>query len=238
MLNTEQSKVKENSKYRSLVFDLDDTLLDTSGLLVPMAAMRACQAMIQAGLNCSLEECMKMRHQLAAELSHTDIFTRIADSFGTQNKGKAVHDALDSFYNPDIPHTLPLMQGAKENLVQLSENYSLYLVTMGSHSAQTEKIQALGIEKYFKKIFIMNGFIGERKQIAFQKILAEEQHHPHELLSVGNRLSSEIRDAKQIGSDTCYFAYGEHVGERVQIPEDNPDFTIFHHKDLIHICGL
>ena len=109
------------AKYKSIVFDLDDTLLDTSGLLVPMAALRACQAMINAGLRCTLEEAMIMRHQLASELSHTEIFTQIVHRYGTNQGGKAVHDALEEFYNPEIPAVLPLMAGATENLLQLKE---------------------------------------------------------------------------------------------------------------------
>lgn len=226
------------AKYKSLVFDLDDTLLDTSGLLVPMASLRACQAMINAGLQCTLEDCMKMRHALASEYSHTEIFTQIANHYGTNTKGKAVHDALEEFYNPEIPMVLPLMAGATENLLHLKEQYTLYLVTMGSFEAQVDKIRALQIDKFFKKIYVLNGFIGEKKEIAFKDILNNEGHQPHELLSIGNRLSSEIRDAKRLGSDTCYFAHGEHIGEKAQYPEDHPDFTIFHHKDLITTCGL
>lgn len=225
-------------KYKSIVFDLDDTLLDTSGLLVPMASLKACQAMVEAGLCCTLEECMKMRHNLAAELSHTEIFTQIANHYGTNTKGKAVHDALEEFYNPEIPSVLPLMTGATENLLRLKEQYTLYLVTMGSYEAQAEKIRALQIEKFFKKIYVLNGFIGEKKEIAFTDILKIEGHDAKALLSIGNRLSSEIRDAKRVGSDTCYFAHGEHVGEKAQYPEDHPDFTIYHHKDLIATCGL
>ncbi len=228
----------EDTKYKSIVFDLDDTLLDTSGLLVPMASMKACKAMIDVGLNCTFEDCMKMRHQLAADQSHTEIFTKIVDHFGCPLPGKAIHDALEVFYNPAIPENLPLMPGAIENLIHLGKNYSIFLVTMGSESAQRNKIRALKIEKFFKKIYILNGFIGEKKQIAFSDILNIQKHSPLQLLSIGNRLSSEIRDAKRIGSETCYFAHGEHVGEMALYPEDHPDFTIFHHKDLIRTCGL
>jgi putative hydrolase of the HAD superfamily len=94
------------------------------------------------------------------------------------------------------------------------------------------------VQKYFKGIYILNGFMGEKKESAFRDIIQKENHAPHELLSIGNRLSSEIRDGKRCGTGTCYFAFGEHVGEKEQYPEDHPDFTILHHKDLIQACGL
>lgn len=226
------------STLKSIAFDLDDTLLDTSSLLVPLASQRACEAMINAGVCISLEECMRLRHEWAPNLSHTEIFTKIVNQYGTNTPGKAVHDALEQFYNPEVPAVLPLMAGATENLIHLKEQYNLYLVTMGSHDAQVQKIKALGIEKFFKKIYILNGFIGEKKEFAFRDILSTEGHSPAELLSIGNRLSSEIRDAKKLGATTCYFAHGEHVGEEEVYPEDHPDHTIQYHKDLISACGL
>ncbi|MGZ3775146.1 MAG: HAD hydrolase-like protein [Pseudobdellovibrionaceae bacterium] len=223
---------------RSIAFDLDDTLLDTSGLLVPMASRRACEAMIAAGLRCELNDCLKMRQDLASNLSHTEIFMQILEHYGTNQKGKAVHDALEEFYNPYVPETLPLMPEALENLQTLQTQYNLFLVTMGAPETQAKKIKALGIAHHFKKIYILNGFIGEKKDSAFRDILNSQGHQPHELLSIGNRLSSEIRDGKRVGAMTCYFAYGEHVGEKPQFPEDHPDFTVFHHKEIISTCGL
>lgn len=226
------------TKYKSIAFDLDDTLLDTSGILVPMASRRACEAMLAAGLRCNLEECLQMRQELAADFSHTDIFTQIVNRYGTNQQGKAVHDALEEFYNPQVPESLPLLPDSLENIETLKAKYNLFLVTMGSYESQVKKIKALKIEHHFKKIYILNGFIGEKKDSAFLDILRLEGHHPHELLSIGNRLSSEIREGKRVGADTCYFAYGEHVGEKPQFPEDHPDFTIKQHKDLIPTCGL
>lgn len=224
--------------YKSLAFDLDDTLLDTTGLLIPNASRVACQAMIDRGLKLSLSDAMDLRHKMATSMSHTDIFTFIADQYGNSNKGNMVHAAIEAFYNPPVPANLPLMKGALENLQKLQSRYNLYLVTMGTQKAQTEKIEALRIRHFFKKCYILNGFIGEKKDLAFREIISNESHKPQELLSIGNRLSSEIRDAKKLGGTTCYFEYGEHAGEKPQQAEDVPDFTIRAHQDLISVCGL
>lgn len=226
------------SPIRTIAFDLDDTLLDTSALLIPSAAKRACERMIDAGLQCPLGECLQMRQELSVAHSHTEIFSRIIARFGARNSAQALTSAIDAFYNPYVPAHLPLLSGALENLERLHKNYHLYLVTMGSPEGQNKKIQALDIEKYFKKIFIVDSLSGNRKESAFREILREEGHEPEALLSVGNRLSSEIRDGKKVGAVTCYFAYGEHAGEKPQVPEDHPDFVIHHHRELIPQCGL
>lgn len=223
---------------KAIAFDLDDTLLDTSGLLVPAASSRACQALLDEGLGCTLEQCLTERQQLSHTHSHKEIFSLIADKYGARDKDKAVADALEKFYNPQIPETLPLLPGALENLKILQQRYELFLVTMGSLPAQQKKIAALGIAPYFKEIFIIDGFKGEKKESAFRTIIQKNNLVPYQLLSIGNRLSSEIRDGKRCGTQTCYFAYGEHVGERPQFPEDQPDMTVFSHKELLEICVL
>ena len=226
------------TNYKSIAFDLDDTLLDTSGILVPDAARRACEALRAAGVNCSLSECLEIRQTMAQDYSHQEIFSFINEKFGTKADPIPVERALEKFYNPDVPENLPLLPGSNENLEKLKKNYSLFLVTMGAYESQVKKIRSLNIEHHFQKIYILNNFAGEKKETAFRDILKLRGHGPEQLLSIGNRLSSEIRDAKRIGAKTCYFAYGEHVGETPQYPEDHPDFTIFHHRDLINTCGL
>ncbi|MNT14171.1 hypothetical protein D3C72_1491650 [compost metagenome] len=111
-------------------------------------------------------------------------------------------------------------------------------MTVGAPEAQVAKIRALNIERFFHKIYILNGFIGERKDSAFKDIISRESIEAPELLCIGNRLSSEIRDGKRSGATTCYFAHGEHIGEAPQCPEDHPDFRVSYHKELAATCGL
>lgn len=225
-------------KFKAIAFDLDDTLLNTSGLLVPQAAEKACLSLISVGAQCSVEECLNLRAKLAHTLSHPEIFGFIADEYQCPERELGLQLAILDFYNPDIPATLPLIEGALENLQNLSQRYDLFLVTMGIRQAQEKKIQALGIKDYFKKIYILDSLRGERKKLAFEDILKESDCQPDQLLSVGNRLSAEIRDAKLIGAQTCYFPFGEHIGESPTQKHDYPDFTIQRHSDLIKTCHL
>ncbi len=165
-----------------IVFDLDDTLLDTSGLLIP----------------------------IADEKSY-----------------------LDRISNP-----LPLMEGAKENLDYLSTRYTLLLLSFGQTKIQKQKIDSLGIKEKFNKIFIADQSKGESKQLYFKKIFLEFNLNKNEYLSIGNRRSTDIRMAKKESALTCLFEYGEHTNEKIEIPEDQPDFTIQHHHQLIKICKL
>lgn len=223
---------------KCIAFDLDDTLVDTSQLLVPLAARHACEAMIQHGVQGDIDTCLAWRASKAAELTHQEIFQGFIDKYGSTTPNVALQEAMKAFYNPEVPERLPLMEGAEENLRQLSQKYTLFLVTSGEPSAQERKIKAAGIERYFKKIYLVNNFKKEEKKGAFLDILKTENLQPEELLSIGNRLSQEIRHAKLCGAKTCYFCHGEHVGEQPSQREDYPDFTIYKHSEFMKACQL
>lgn len=223
---------------KCIAFDLDDTLVDTSQLLVPLAARHACEAMINNGVKGDIDTCLAWRASKSAELTHQEIFQGFIDKYGSTTPNIALQAAMKAFYNPEVPERLPLMEGAAENLRQLSAKYTLFLVTSGEPTAQNKKIKALGIEAYFKKIYLVNNFKREEKKDAFLDILKTEGLEPAELLSIGNRLSQEIRHAKLCGAKTCYFCHGEHVGEKPAQREDYPDFTIYKHREFIKTCGL
>ncbi len=225
-------------KIKCLAFDLDDTLVDTSGLLLPIASRKACETMVAQGLNCSTEECLEWRTKLAREMSHRELFLEIARHFNSGDIQPMARAGIESFYNPDIPAHLPLLPLALENLNVLKKNYTLFLVTSGAPTTQNKKIDAAGLRPFFKKIYTLDGFKGEKKRSAFENIIQSEKILPSELLSIGNRLFEEIRQAKQLGGKTCYFKYGDHVGEIPQVPEDQPDFTVLSHQELISICQL
>ena len=226
------------SGIKCIAFDLDDTLLDTSQLLVPLAARHACEAMLHHGVNADIDTCLAWRANMASELTHQQIFQGFIDKYGTPTPEIALRAAMKAFYNPEVPAKLPLMEGAEENLRKLGQKYILFLVTSGEPDAQMKKIKALQIETYFRKVYLIDNFKNEIKKQAFADILKSEGIQPEELLSVGNRLSQEIRYAKVCGARTCYFCHGEHVGEKPEQREDYPDFTIYKHAELIKTCGL
>lgn len=223
---------------RAIAFDLDDTLMDTTGILVPRAAKNAFQILIDAGLTLSLEECEEKRTEMIKSTSHKEVFALLAKDHGTEKTLVAVDLANRAFYKPELPSQLPLLEGARQNINLLKNKYSLYVVTAGFESAQKQKVKALGIEADFKKVFVVNSLERERKLTSFQKILELEKIQPHELLCIGNSLSSEIKDAKILGAIACYFEFGEERSSISENPAEKPDYHVKHHNDVISTCKL
>lgn len=223
---------------KCIAFDLDDTLIDTSNLLVPIASQQACSEMRRQGLNCSMEICLQERKELAQHFNHREIFRKIAEKYSPQNIESLTDVGIQNFYNPQLPTVIPPMDGALEVLKYLQPKYQLFLVTTGAIETQEKKIKAFQYHHLFKKVFIFNSFKNEKKDVAFKEIIQSEKIQPQQLLSIGNRLYQEIRLAKKLGAQTCYFAYGEHVGEKPIEPADHPDYTVYSHRELIQTCQL
>ncbi len=225
-------------KLKSIAFDLDDTLIDTSGLLAPHAAKNAFQILIDAGLELQFEECENLRHEKIKLMSHKDLFQYLSDKYGNETTSLKVPDAIQAFYHPEIPKPLPLLPGALDNLNYLKNKYTLFLVTAGLSEAQFSKIYAAQIQDYFKKIFVVNSIKNEKKLNAFQNILTLEKIQPQELFCIGNSLSSEIKDGCALGATTCYFEFGEDRGINVDQITFQPDFHIQNHHELLTTCNL
>jgi putative hydrolase of the HAD superfamily len=223
---------------RAIAFDLDDTLMDTSGILAPKAAKNAFQILIDTGLNLTLDECEQKRIELIRNISHKDVFALLAKSYGQPKTIEALGLANKAFYEPKLPDHLPLLPGALDNILSLKKNYHLYIVTAGYENAQIEKVRVLGLDRHFKKVFVVNSLEKERKFSSFQKIIDLEKIQPDELLCIGNSLSSEIADAKKIGAVACYFEFGEDRGSMHDDPKKKPDFHVNHHHQIIPTCKL
>lgn len=227
-----------------VIFDLDDTLIDTTHLVLPLAVKRAFQALIQAGAKATHQELENERMMLRKQFSHNEIFPLLAQKyFANTTISKsiiqlAVQKATQCFYEPELYAPFPLIEGAQDNLDKIYRKKIMYLVTAGIPHAQRKKIQACQIEKYFHECFYVESMKGLEKSVALKEIMRRHSFRPSVFLSIGNRLSSEIRESKKLGMQTCYFQFGEHQDETPAGPDEIPDYTIHHHKELLTQCPI
>jgi len=135
----------------TVVFDLDDTLYDE---------IEYCKS----GFDAVAEFLTNQSEAPSAEASR--ISAVLWEQFTTGNRTKtfnAALDELDMSYNDKLIGELievyrnhspkiTLPQDSRDVLCELSTKYTLALLTDGFLPAQKLKVQALGIEKYFKLI--------------------------------------------------------------------------------------
>jgi uncharacterized cofD-like protein len=213
------------ARIKALIFDLDDTLYDCTGLLVEAARRRAARAMVRSGLPCSEEEAYKLQVDLAEKHGpKLRVFEKIAE---THHKSDAFVQKAYEAYNssrveniapfPDVPPTLKLLREL---------GYGIYMITSGIYERQQRKINMLKIGKYFDDILIHDHDRGETRESCFMELLEKHNLVPKEVMTVGDRLHSEIRIANFLGMTTVQMIHGRF---QTLIPTDNleePDFRI------------
>lgn len=222
--------------YSAVIFDLDDTLLDTTRYLVEPALEEACTAMLASGLTGKLEEC-KMHFRQAQKEGHSDLFAQTVRRAGVSlgAEPQSVQAAGEkAFYGRTIKEKIDLMPGARELLEDLAQDHRLFLVTAGVESTQQQKVTQLKVDHLFEDIFYISILRDERKQHAFQKILHKTQLPAQSHLSVGNRLDQEIVDANNLGMRSCWLRYGEY--RNLQSQGIRADFTIDQISEVLKIC--
>lgn len=228
------------SAFDHLIFDLDDTLLDTHGLLVPQASREACARMIEVGLAADLNSCLQAREEIAQTEGRLHLFESIVQKFGT--RGRPAQDVADAgfkaFYDRKVESNLTLFPGLRDVLHDLRGRYGLHLVTAGHPDTQEEKLKILDVKGLFDTVTIVNTFARETKGQAFQKIARLSHGEARRHLSIGNRLDTDIAPAKKIGWSTCWVRYGEYARSKPETDFEKPDFMIDKITELVSACRL
>lgn len=218
--------------WQAWIFDLDDTLLDTSGLLVPQALRRACEFLIQQKVLSSMEEGLQRWSASRQNKSSLNHFFDIIDSGDETQRKHFSEQAYRIFRAPPLPETLEPRAGGLDILEKASKQFPLFLVTQGDIDVQMNKVDRLQIIPFFKHVYYIDPFANENKLKAFSAILSHWQFDPQKVLSIGNRLDNEIALSKSLGMKTCYVRYGEHSLDRPETPLQIPDFNITELSEL------
>lgn len=214
--------------FEHIVFDLDDTLLDTSGTLVPIAVRRACNAMIVAGLPMTLEAAIQRRAELLLRAPRTDAWTELSLAAQEFDRKRIAEAGCNAFYSYDIDE-LPEsafrpQEGALELLHFASPRSKLHLVSAGDEQTQKKKIERLAIESFFTSIHIVAPGPGNKHR-AFSEIDRKFRTSPNErFVSIGNRVDTDLGEAKSLGWSTVWIRAGEHVSILPQTSHEIPDF--------------
>ncbi len=198
------------SPRRAVLLDLDDTLLDTAGLLLGPARLEAGAAMVAAGLPGTAAEAAAGLARLAGERPGGNPFEALAEERGVDPVRVGIA-GWSAFFRRDVPATLPLVDGAREALARWRRAGALLLlVTFGDPATQHAKIVATGVGDLVDAVILEP--LGPRadKGRAFREAVERHGLDPARCIVVGDRPDAEIAAGRALGMRTVRIRRGEH----------------------------
>ncbi|ATH94127.1 HAD family hydrolase [Bacillus glycinifermentans] len=200
--------------YRTLFFDVDDTLLDFRAaesmalrLLfeeqdLPLTKeIEADYKRINQGLWRAFEEGKIGRDEVV-----NTRFSRLFSEYGREADGALLEKRYRSF----LEEGHQLLDGALELITKLHTRYDLYIVTNGVSKTQHRRLRDSGMYPLFKGIFVSEdtGYQKPMKEF-FDYVFARipEFSTEHGLI-IGDSLTADIKGGGLAGLDTCWLNPG------------------------------
>jgi 2-haloacid dehalogenase len=225
--------------YRTLLFDLDDTLLDFG--VARLAAHRAmCEAhafpfddalharfnQINEGLWKAYEEGRIPQTQVLHS-RHEILF---------KEYGYVVDGAvLDATYKEHLSQGFHPIPGALELVAELRQGFSLYIVSNGVATIQASRLEGSGLRPHFQDVFISDAIGAQKPHKAFfEHVFARiPAFSPAHTLIIGDSLSADIAGGHGAGIHTCWY----NPGGKPNPTGLTPTYEIRHYDELRAIVG-
>lgn len=208
------------SKYKYLIFDVDDTLLNF------FAAFKSAQTTIAEKLNIpyskeymELDEKCGWKAWKESDLDNTNSLD-IQKNYHTyyyqyirnhyiyllqELRLSANVDELVDCYLKTVTASKVLMEESTLQVYEaLSRHYCLALATNGVNPMQTERVSAF--LPFTHKLYVSEsmGYIKPTGDF-FRYIIQDLSCKPEECLMIGDSMTNDIRGATAVGMDTCYY---------------------------------
>ncbi|MBF8807197.1 MAG: noncanonical pyrimidine nucleotidase, YjjG family [Enterococcus lacertideformus] len=198
-------------KYKILLFDVDDTLLDFQ--LTEAKALS--ELFAEQGLELTPEvktSYKALNHHLWREFEKGNM-TRAevtGNRFGLlfQQFGRTVDSlAMEKRYRHYLNQGHDQIEGSHELLQTLTEQADLYIVTNGVSQTQYQRLTDANMLDYFKKIFVSED-VGAQKPMKafFDYVFAHiPELEKEKTVIIGDSLTSDIKGGNLAGIDTIWF---------------------------------
>ncbi|HSX03166.1 MAG TPA: HAD family hydrolase [Rhabdochlamydiaceae bacterium] len=212
-----------------VIFDLDDTLIDTSGIITPFKLKLALMRMVEAGLKTDpFDRAFQLLKQIDSQSEATrHTINTFLDHYGAP---KSFFDiAMQAFVEP-LPEdfVVKTWRQTHQVLTDLKKDHTLAIVTMGDPDFQMEKIKKAGLEhSIFCKIAVAGV---NNKKPHYKSLMEELKLPPTQVVVVGDRIGNDLTPAKELGALTVHLVKGR--GKNSKGPKEHVDFTICEIEEL------
>lgn len=221
--------------FKSVFFDIDDTLLDTSSF-ARTARKAALNMMIDAGLPLSSEEAYRQLREIIKEKGsnydkHFNILTK--NVFG-EEKPLLIAIGMINYHNVKFALLRPFPDTVSTLIHVKSKGYKLGVISNGLTIKQWEKLVRLGIHPFFDQVITSAeiGFEKPHPQI-FEQSLAKMGCKPEKSVMIGNKFKEDALGAVNAGMSAILFNCNLTDEDKKMIHDEKLDIEIISHlKEL------
>ncbi|MCM1285916.1 MAG: YjjG family noncanonical pyrimidine nucleotidase [Acetobacter sp.] len=211
--------------YKTILFDLDDTIFDFKKSERCALIKTFCQLGIEPSDDIlsrySVINQQQWKRLELGEISREQVkvgrYKLLFDEYGIDEPP----EKTTAIYENNLAEGHYFIDGAVEMLEELYKNFSLYLVSNGAKKVQDGRLADSGISHFFKNIFISEviGFEKPSKDFfdyCFNKIPNVDKSCT---IIIGDSLSSDIKGGKNAGISTMWFNPHHQVNDTDIIPD-------------------
>lgn len=209
--------------YKTLLFDIDDTLLDFK------AAEHYAISSLMMALNIepneiNIQTYSRINHDYWSQfekglLAKDILIAKRFETFFSLHNLTVNGKEMDKIFRGHLETSHFLIDDSIALLAQLKQHFDLYAVTNGVSQTQHRRIQASGLIHYFSDVFVSEdtGFQKPKKEYfdyVFQRIPHFKLEHA---LIIGDSLTSDILGGMNAGIDTCWFNPAQNINHSSHI---------------------
>ncbi|MBN1158548.1 MAG: YjjG family noncanonical pyrimidine nucleotidase [Bacteroidales bacterium] len=202
--------------YKHLFFDLDNTLLDfRANALEAFQDIFSRLALPEDSFDPLKFLCIFEKHNdrfwVEYRKGHIKKDVLRSERFVHSFRDLGIHDTelaktVSDLYMELVPQKTNLFKYVHETLEYLRHKYHLYILTNGFAEVQLKKINACGLQSYFRRLFIAEMVGYQKPDIRFFEYAVKSVHaHKTECLMTGDDAEADVEGARNAGIDQVYF---------------------------------
>lgn len=228
---------------KAIIFDLDDTICNTSEIL-DQALRNTFTENLAHFPSKTVEEMMLLNKEAFKETflnpnipvssSTILIWLRCFELLNITPPIKVVLRLIEKI-RAEVSAEIKLIEGAEAILTLLSQKHiKIGILSNGAYMEQAEKLVILGIDSYIDYLVTPDICLANKPDAkAFTYMLDKLHISPDEALMIGDDIQADIKGAKSVGIKTVYF---QHRTKRHGVEKAHADYIInslFEVKDLL-----
>lgn len=195
------------SKYKAVIFDLDDTLVDRNDAISNLFYVILEKYYINVNTDKVEDMLKKFRFYDKENYGETNKI-KVLKPFFEEYPSKIVmaEESMIDFWNENLPKCFTPDKSVLNLLEKISRRIKTAIITNGTTQRQKEKVKNSGLDKYFEMILISEE-VGHRKpdKMIFDIAVDELNINSEEVLFIGDNLVWDVMGSQEAGMTGVWF---------------------------------